>query len=73
MRSLLLQHRKPEGGTQGQMDLAGSAGKPLALRRPLLQPKLTIGRPNDRYEQEADRVADMVMRMPEPGIQLKPT
>lgn len=29
-----------------------------------IQPKLTIGRPNDRYEQEADRVAEEVMRMP---------
>lgn len=33
----------------------------------LMQPKLTIGPPNDRYEQEADRVADTVMRMPVPG------
>ena len=39
------------------------------LRGPTLQPKLTIGQPNDKYEQEADRVADEVMRMPEPGVQ----
>ena len=39
------------------------------LRGPTLQPKLTIGQPNDKYEQEADRVADQVMRMPEPGVQ----
>ncbi|MGI0494867.1 DUF4157 domain-containing protein [Alkalinema pantanalense CENA528] len=31
-----------------------------------IQPKLTIGAPNDPYEQEADRVADRVMRMPAP-------
>jgi hypothetical protein len=31
-----------------------------------LQAKLRIGRPGDKYEQEADRVADAVMRMPEP-------
>jgi hypothetical protein len=31
----------------------------------LLQAKLTISHPNDIYEQEADRVADAVMRMPE--------
>ena len=37
------------------------------LRRPSLQPKLTVGAPNDKYEQEADRVADQVMRMPESG------
>ncbi|MCD4807234.1 MAG: DUF4157 domain-containing protein [Methanococcoides sp.] len=28
-----------------------------------------IGQPGDKYEQEADRVADAVMRMPEPGVQ----
>jgi hypothetical protein len=39
------------------------------LRSPTLQPKLKIGRPNDKYEQEADRVADKVMRMPEPKLQ----
>ncbi|MDB4582357.1 DUF4157 domain-containing protein [Draconibacterium sp.] len=31
-----------------------------------IQTKLTIGQPNDKYEQEADRVADRVMSMPEP-------
>lgn len=30
------------------------------------QAKLTIGQPNDKYEQEADRVAEAVMWMPEP-------
>jgi hypothetical protein len=34
-----------------------------------LQAKLRIGQPGDKYEQEADRVADEVMRMPEPGVQ----
>lgn len=29
-----------------------------------IQTKLTIGSPNDRYEKEADQVADMVMKMP---------
>lgn len=33
-----------------------------------LQTKLRIGQPNDKYEQEADRVADEVMRMPEPEV-----
>ena len=32
-----------------------------------LQVKLRIGQPGDKYELEADRVADAVMRMPEPG------
>ncbi|MCP4157312.1 MAG: DUF4157 domain-containing protein [bacterium] len=37
--------------------------------RAVIQPKLTIGQPDDKYEQEADRVADQVMRMPEPRVQ----
>jgi hypothetical protein len=36
-----------------------------------VQPKLTIGPVDDVYEQEADRVAEQVMRMPEPNIQLE--
>jgi len=36
-----------------------------------LKPKLKINQPGDKYEQEADRVADMVMRMPEPTVQRK--
>jgi hypothetical protein len=35
-------------------------GKPL-------QSKLQINEPGDQYEQEADRVAEQVMRIPEPG------
>ncbi len=34
----------------------------------MVQAKLKIGKPNDVYEQEADRVADTVMRMPDPVI-----
>ncbi|MEO6232015.1 MAG: DUF4157 domain-containing protein [Ferruginibacter sp.] len=37
-----------------------------------IQPKLTINAPNDQYEQEADAMADKVMRMEKPGVQLKP-
>ena len=33
------------------------------LHSPTVQSKLTIGTPNDQYEQEADRVAHAVMRM----------
>jgi predicted secreted Zn-dependent protease len=35
----------------------------------VIQAKLKIGQPNDIYEQEADRVAEQVMRMPEPRLQ----
>ncbi len=34
-----------------------------------IQAKLRVGQPGDVYEQEADRVADEVMRMPEPQVQ----
>jgi len=33
-----------------------------------IQAKLAVGQPGDKYEQEADRVADAVMRMPEPQV-----
>ena len=33
-----------------------------------IQAKLKIGQPNDKYEQEADRVAEQVMRMPDPRL-----
>jgi hypothetical protein len=36
------------------------------IKKGTLQAKLKIGQPNDKYEQEADRIADRVMSMPEP-------
>src|SRR5262245_9063595 len=46
---------------------AGNRHRAGALEVPgILQAKLTIGKANDPFEQEADRVADAVMRMPEP-------
>ncbi len=33
-----------------------------------VQAELRVGRPSDRYEQEADRVADQVMQMPRPPL-----
>ncbi|MBU1568281.1 MAG: hypothetical protein KJ630_21990 [Proteobacteria bacterium] len=35
--------------------------------------KITMGRPDDIYEQEANRVAERVMHGPEPEIQRAPT
>jgi hypothetical protein len=55
---------------------AGSAGgecaecrrkKLLGDRTSSLQPKLTINQPGDRFEREADRIAEQVMRMPDPA------
>ena len=36
-------------------------------KQPFFQPKLTVNEPGDVYEQEADAVADRVMRMPDPA------
>lgn len=38
-----------------------------SLSRPTIQCKLVVNQPGDRYEQEADRIAEQVMRMPDPG------
>jgi len=40
-------------------------------RPTLLQRKLAVGQVNDPLEHEADRVAEQVMRMPEPALQRK--
>jgi hypothetical protein len=39
----------------------------LSRAQPAIQTKLAINQPGDRYEQEADRVAEQVMRTPAPG------
>jgi hypothetical protein len=41
------------------------------LKSRALQAKLKVSQPGDKYEQEADRVAQQVMRMPEPAVQRK--
>lgn len=56
-------HAGPAGNARGAGDLARpriAASAPM----PFLQPKLEVGAPNDRFEQEAERVAEQVMRMP---------
>lgn len=37
-------------------------------KKPFFQAKLTVNEPGDVYEQEADAVADRVMRMPDPAV-----
>jgi len=39
--------------------------------KPPIQPKLTVKRPNDIYEQETDAMADKIMRMDAPSVQKK--
>lgn len=57
---------------QHKASCACGGGCPACQSSLPLQAKLKIGQPNDKYEQEADRVADQIMRMPDPPIQLKP-
>lgn len=63
-------HETPD--LQTQLERASHYGHSLSrmqakINRPsVIQPKLTIGQPGDKYEHEADRVAEQVMRMPEP-------
>ena len=52
-----------------QRQCACGGGCPRCQEQALLQTKLKISEPGDQYEQEADRVADEVMQMPEPSVQ----
>jgi hypothetical protein len=45
----------------------GAAGEGR-LANAFFQPKLTVNQPNDIYEQEADQMADKVMRMADPSL-----
>ncbi|MDP9075940.1 MAG: DUF4157 domain-containing protein [Bacteroidota bacterium] len=52
-------------GNQTQANKAADSG---VFFKPVIQPKLTVNEPGDRYEQEADAVAEKVMRMTGPAI-----
>src|SRR6266850_5158893 len=47
----------------------GNQGMQRLLRAGVIQAKLSVGQPNDPYEQEADRVADSVMGTSGPQLQ----
>ena len=47
---------------------ACGGGCPACQSKPAIQTKLSISAPGDLYEQEADRIADQVMRMPDPSL-----
>ena len=50
--------------SKGPVSSSAAVGLPI-----FLQPKLAISQPNDPAEQEADRVAEQVMRMADPMLQ----
>jgi hypothetical protein len=51
-------------GAEANMMFQSTIGNRVVGR--FLQAKLKVNQPGDKYEQEADRVADLVMRMPAP-------
>jgi hypothetical protein len=65
-RSFTHQHSHPVLQLHQQL---GNQAVQRLLQSGHIQAKLTVGQPNDKYEQEADRVADQIMRMPDPAIQ----
>jgi len=61
-----------QGGLHPLLQLQRTIGNRAVnrlLQSRTLQAKLTVSQPHDPYEQEADRVAEQVMRMPDPTIQ----
>jgi len=67
-------HRKPsETDHKSLFDVPGQQAGNFAIQRLLrsgaLRPKLAVGQPGDVHEQEADKIADEVMRMPELAAQ----
>ncbi|MCH5374923.1 MAG: DUF4157 domain-containing protein [Planctomycetes bacterium] len=71
------QARLPETVIQRRAGCACGGGCPRCradremAEAPDLQAKLKIGAPDDRYEREADRVADQVMRMPADSLPIR--
>src|SRR5262245_16903213 len=70
-RSSLAHRRSGLGPDRNTEDRSLLNGGPLgfgfnriSILPPGLQAKLTVGEPGDSYEQEADQVAERVMRMP---------
>lgn len=55
-----------------RLSLAPSGLTVSNIGKPSVQAKLEVGASNDEYEQEADRVADQVIRMAEPGLSPSP-
>jgi hypothetical protein len=58
---------RSESGLARMQSAYGNQGMQRLLSGSVLQRKLAINQPGDVYEQEADRVADSVMRMQDPA------
>ncbi len=71
--SALRQHVGNQGIQRLMGEMSGHSQGAAPLRAPAIQTKLAVSGPGDRHEQEADRVANAVMRMPTPDVQQKVT
>ncbi len=62
--NLLQKKREPFFSKEGQGDFFSKASEPTTsfFVPPTIQPKLTIGQPNDKYEVEADAMADKIVQ-----------
>ena len=67
VHAAMLQRKCACGGSSGLTGSCTECEKKKLLGQPL-QTKLRINEPGDQYEQEADRVAAQVMRMPEATV-----
>jgi hypothetical protein len=68
-----LRQRVGNQGIQRLMsEMSGNSKGTAPLRSPATQTKLSISEPRDAYEQEADRMANAMMRMPSPGVHEMP-
>ena len=56
----------------GPAQQAQQAAMRKILRTDEVQAKTDIGEPDSKYEQEADRIADQVIAMPDPKLQRQP-
>jgi hypothetical protein len=59
-------------GLVGLQSAIGNQARRRLIDSPFIQAKLEVSQPGDPFEQEADRVADTVMRMPEQEVSPQP-
>lgn len=72
MRTHQQKHQPSQPGRSGDPARSRPAARSRQVHSILhLQPKLTVNTPGDSFEQEADRVADRVLRRPEAPLQRK--
>ena len=64
-KDISLDSKSPINEVLNLQQTAGNQAVQGLLKSGALQPKLKIGQPGDRYELEADRMAEQVMRMPD--------